>query len=84
MDNDTPRSICSHPARGGQEYILGSGTGDYHCCSCGKAMPVISQPESCLMCGSRTGSIEPDQIHGASWRCTDCGKNWGWVPGQPR
>ncbi len=76
-----PRHGCTHPDRGAQEHILGSGTGDYHCRSCGEAMPIITtgKPESCVLCGSRTGRVEPDPTHGKSWRCLDCGKNWGWV-----
>lgn len=70
---------CTHPTRGGQEHILGSGTGDYHCVACGEAMPIVGKPDRCYVCLSTSGHIEPDPEHGMSWRCSDCGKNWGWV-----
>jgi hypothetical protein len=70
---------CTHPDRGGQEHIQGAGTGDYHCRSCGEAMPIIGKPDSCILCGSRTAQLAADPTHGKSWRCSECGKNWGWV-----
>jgi hypothetical protein len=75
---------CKHPERGGQEHLKGLGTGDYYCRGCGEAMPIIAKPRSCIMCGSKTGRIEPDPRHGKSWSCLDCGKSWGWVIGQGR
>jgi DNA-directed RNA polymerase subunit RPC12/RpoP len=68
--------------RDGQEHLGGFGTGDYYCRACGEPMPIISKPNSCITCGSKTGHIEPEPTHGESWRCSDCGKNWGWVFGR--
>jgi hypothetical protein len=70
---------CSHPTRGGQEHILGMGTGDYHCGTCHEPMPIMKQPEKCIDCGAPGSSMAPDPEHGRSWHCSDCGKNWGWV-----
>lgn len=70
---------CTHPDRGGQEHILSGGTGDYYCRECGEAMPITSKPNRCMLCGSTTADIAPDPTHGRSWRCSACGKNWGWV-----
>jgi hypothetical protein len=70
---------CTHPDRDGQEHILGSGTGDYYCRGCGEPMPISAKPRFCQVCHSETGHFEPDPTHGRSWRCLDCGQNWGWV-----
>jgi hypothetical protein len=79
VTNQTSSENCSHPRRGGQEHILSSGTGDYHCHDCDEAMPIIGKPDRCMLCGSATAQLVPDPTHGNSWHCPDCGKNWGWV-----
>ncbi|MDG4792094.1 hypothetical protein O7626_40470 [Micromonospora sp. WMMD1102] len=79
MSEQATPNGCTHPAKGGQERILGSGSGDYYCCVCDEPMPVISKPNRCAMCRSTTVDIAPDPAHGKSWRCAECGKNWGWV-----
>jgi len=79
MNNRPHPDACSHPKRGGQEHYLGSGTGDYYCTTCGEAMPIIGKPRQCERCKATTGHIVPDPENGMSWRCSDCGKNWGWV-----
>lgn len=70
---------CTHAERGSQEHIMGSGSGDYYCRGCREAMPIIARPARCIGCNSTTSDIAPDPEHGMSWRCADCGTNWGWV-----
>ena len=79
MTDKVTAEDCTHPQRGGQEHIMGSGSGDYHCRACGEAMPIMGKPDRCILCNSRSGSVEPDSAHGKSWHCPDCGRNWGWV-----
>lgn len=78
--SERPNSdTCLHPARGGQEHILSSGTGDYLCRACAEPMPIITTPDRCMSCTAKLAHFAPESTHGLAWECLDCGNVWGWV-----